>query len=106
MNLEENFTITAHIFVAGGHYVNKVIHNKLDVNPKRVIHSLQAVAINLDQSKSFFICNKCDKLVDATFMSKGKLATCDNNDCSNTGERHFDVSLATMSISTNFCRKL
>ena len=97
VNLEENFTITAHIFMAGGHYVNKVIHSKLDVNPKRAIHSLKAIARKLDQSKSFFICNKCNKLVDATFMSKGKLATCDNNDCRNTVEQHFDVSLAKVS---------
>jgi hypothetical protein len=93
VNIDKDFTVMAHVRSNNG-YFDKLIHHKNDVNPHRLIHSLKALARAIDQSKAFFICSKCNKLIDANFKPKGQPATCAYGACNNMVLQHFDVSAA------------
>jgi hypothetical protein len=93
VNIDKDFTVIAHVRSNNG-YFDKLIHQKTNVNPQRLTHSLKALARAIDQSKAFFICSKCNKLIDANFKSKGQPATCAYGACNNMVLQYFDVSAA------------
>ncbi|MXR69962.1 hypothetical protein GNT65_14965 [Shewanella sp. JBTF-M18] len=95
VHLDKDFTVTAHVRSNNG-YFDKVIHKKTDVNPKRLTHSLKAITRAIDQSQVFFICTKCNKLIDANFRASSQ-ATCAFNACGKLVAQHFDVSSAQVS---------
>lgn len=90
VHLDEDFTVTAHVRCNNG-YFDKLIHQKIGVNPKRLTHSLKAVTRAIDQSPAFFICTKCNKLIDANFKSQDGTATCAYSACGRFVGQHFDV---------------
>ncbi|GIU46468.1 hypothetical protein [Shewanella algidipiscicola] len=93
VNIDKDFTVIAHVNSNSGNF-DKLIHQKINVNPHRLIHSLKALARAIDQSNAFFICSTCNQLIDADFKSKGQPVTCDDNACNNMAKQHFDVSSA------------
>lgn len=85
-----DFIVTAHVRTHNG-YFNKIIHQKIGVNPKRLTHSLNAITRVIDQSPVFFICAKCNKLIDANFKSQDNPFVCAYDACGKLVEQNFSV---------------
>ena len=105
VHFDDDISVTAHIRCHDG-YIDKLIHKKTNVNPKRLTHSLKAAARAIDVSKVFTTCQQCNHLFEANNESHQMPTRCADQACSSKVAQDYNPQLAETSsyIYSEFVR--
>jgi hypothetical protein len=105
VHFDDDIRVIAHIRRHDG-YIDKLIHKKTNVNPKRLTHSLKAAARAIDISKVFTTCQQCNHLFEANDESHQMSASCADKACSSKVAQDYNPQLAETSsyIYSEFVR--
>jgi hypothetical protein len=105
VHFDDDISVTAHIRRHDG-YIDKLIHKKANVNPKRLTHSLKAAVRAIDISKVFASCQQCNRLFEANNEPHQMSASCAEKACSSKVAQDYNPQLAVTSsyIYSEFVR--